>query len=310
MLRIALVLAALLSAAAAEAAETVFPAGSRIGLVPSAGMRPARGIAGFQDPATGVAIVAIEMPAQAFSTVLAGFGDEALKSQGFTATGRENVKVGSLDGLLVSGRQEDGGRAVTKTILVTGDPTITALVIAQMPPDVANATQEQVKEVLRTVAIRAQLSMAEQLDAMPFRIGDMAGFRPIRAMAGNSVLMTEGPSDTVRGADQPVVIVAQSYGPPPAQEGRDAFARSALGGNMLLKDVVFERSQSFRQGGADWHELVARANDGPSEQPVIVMQTMRFEPEGYLRVVGVAKVESRDAMLPRFRRVVDSLTVK
>ncbi len=310
MLWIALLLAALLGAAAPAAAETVYPAGSRIGLVPAAGMRPARGIAGFQDPATGVAIIAIEMPPQAFSSVAAGFGDEALKAQGFTPDGRENVKVGALDGLLVSGRQNEGGRAVPKTILLTGDPTITALVIAQMPTDVPAATEAQVKEMLRSVAIRAPLSMEEQLDALPFRIGDTAGFRPVRAMAGNSLLMTDGPSDTVRGADQPVVIVAQSYGPPPAPEGRDAFARSALGGNMLIKDVVFERSQSFRQGGAEWHEIVARATDGPSEQPVIVMQSMRFESDAYLRFVAVAKVEARDAMLSRFRRVVDSLSVK
>jgi hypothetical protein len=114
----------------------------------------------------------------------------------------------------------------------------------------------------------------------------------------------------VRQAEQPILIVAQSFAPAPPQEQRDAFARQALVANAFLTETVLERAQGFRQGGTDWHEIVAKAKDGHSGVPVIVLQTIRFAPEGYLRMVGVVKAEDRDAVMPRFRRVVDAVAPK
>lgn len=295
----------------ALAAGPVFPPGSRIGLVPPADMEPARGLAGFQNPHTGAAIVAIEMPAEAYPSVAAGFADEALKTQGFTLTSRETVKVGAADAILVSGTQNDGGRAIPKTVLLTADPSVTALVIAQLPVGAPEADQKLMRATLKTVALRPPLTMDEQIAVLPFKLGDMAGFRPVRAMAGSSILMTDGPNDAVRNAEQPVVIVAQSFAPAPAPaEQRDAFARAALAQNALLKEIVYERAQNFRLGGAEWNEIVAKAKDGQSDQPVIVLQSIRFAPDGYLRTLGVAKLADRDALMPRFRRVVDGLIPK
>jgi hypothetical protein len=298
-------------ATAALAADAVFPPGSRIGLVPPKNMQAARGMAGFQDPATGAAIVAVEMPPEAYPSVAAGFADEALKAQNFTVKSRDKVKVGTVEAMILSGDQTEGGRTTTKSFLLAAEPTLTALVIAQAPAAAPAATHEQLRAALKTVAIRAPLSIDQQVAARPFRIGDPAGFRPVRAMAGNSVLLTEGPKEAVKGVEQPTVILAQSFAPaPPTAEQRDVFARSALVQNTLLKDIVLERAQGFRLGGVDWHEIVAKGKDTTSEQPVIVMQTIRFAPDGYLRMVALAREDQRDEMMPRFRRVVDGLAPK
>lgn len=311
---IAAVLAVALAPAAfapmAFAADAVFPAGSRIGLVPPKSMSPTRGVSGFHDPATGAAIVAIEMPADAYGPMAAGFGDDALKAQGFAVSSRDTVKIGAADAVLIAGEQNDGGRAVPKVVLLAAEPTLTALVIAQAPIGAPAALRDELKEALRTVAIRPPLAMDEQIAALPFRMGDMAGFRPIRAMAGNALLLTDGPEDAVKAASQPVLIVAQSLVPAPAAEQRDAFARSLLGANTLLNEIVVERSQGFRQAGSDWHEIVAKAKDAQSDEPVVVMQTIRFEPGGYLRMVGVARSAQRDDVLGRFRRAVDSVVLR
>jgi hypothetical protein len=108
--------------------------------------------------------------------------------------------------------------------------------------------------------------------------------------------------------EQPVAIVAVSpQPPPPPGERRDQFARAALSSNQLLKDVVFERSESFRLKGQDWHEIVARAKDAPSGEPVVVMQTIRFDPDRYVRMVGLVREGQRDRLLPRFRTIIDSV---
>lgn len=299
-----------LLAGAAAAADRVFPPGSRIGLVPPAEMVPSRGMTGFRHPRSGAAIIAIEMPAEAFPGLAASFTDPALKAQGFAVTRRDAPQVGGGSAILITGDQTDNGRTVPKSVLLASDATMTALVIGQLPPGASAADLADVEAALKTVAFRAPLGIDEQLASLPFRIGDRSGFRVIRAMAGNSVLMTDGPSDVVRQASQPVLIIAQSFGPAPGPDQREAFARSALVSNNFVKEAVLERSQSFKQGGADWHEIVARAKEAGSDTPVVVMQTIRFEPDGYMRSVGIVKAEDRDAVMPRFRKVVDSLAAQ
>ena len=51
-----------------------------------------QGISGFRNLKTGVAIVTIEMPAEAYPSIVASFADEALKAQGFTLKSRETLR--------------------------------------------------------------------------------------------------------------------------------------------------------------------------------------------------------------------------
>ena len=250
------------------------------------------------------------MPVEAYPSLAAGFTDEALKSQGFTLRTREPPRIAGGAGIMVTGEQQDQGRKSIKTVLLAAEPTLTVLVIGQMAPEATPDEVSRIEAAIRTVAVRPPLAMHDQIASLPFRVGDMAGFRAMRVMAGNSLLLTDGPSDVIKEAEQPMVIVAQSFGQTPPAEQRDAYARAVLVGNTFVKDAVLERSQSFRQAGSDWHEIVARAKDGMSGNPVIVSQTIRWEPDGYLRTVGVARADQRDLVMPRFRKVADSLAPK
>jgi hypothetical protein len=127
-------------------------------------------------------------------------------------------------------------------------------------------------------------------------------------MAGNSVLFTDGPQDTIKAVEQPMVIMAATVNVPvPPAERRSQFAHAALNSNQILKDVKIERSESFRFKGQDWHEIVAKAVEAESGQPIVVMQTIRFEPDRYVRLVGLTRVEQRDQNLPRFRTMIDGV---
>lgn len=309
MIRTTLVLLALLAAAPASA-QVVYPAGSRIGLVPSAGMAPARGLAGFVDGGTGATVVLVELPAAEYAAVRAGFTDEALKSKGMTVRSRDDVPAGGGTGLLVSGDQSVGSSSAPKTLFLAPLGDVTALAIGQLPPGAPAESEARLRTVLRTVAVRPPLSLDEQVASLPFALPERAGFRPVRAMGGSSILLTDGPEDPPRGPRQPLLIVAQSFAVATPADGRDALARAALLSNTLLKDVVLERAQLFRQGGAEWHEIVARAKDEPTGDDVVVIQTIRFEPGGYLRLVGITRAGDRDEVIPRFRRVADGMTTR
>ena len=297
----------------ASAADPVYPPSSRFGFTPPSDMTLSKRFSGFERLEGGATVSIVELPPSAFVDLEKNFTDENLKSQGFVVSSREAIKVaGDVDAVLFTGEQPvaepAGTPAIKKWLLLVGDTTVTGIIIAQSVPDAE--LPEAMRDMLTGVAIRAELTLEQRVDALPFRIRDTAGFRPVRVLAGNSVLLTQGPKDQMLNLDQPILVLAQAVQPPPQPEQRDAFARAALYSNQTMKDFAVERSQTYRQNGVDWHEIVARAVDAPSNTPVVVSQTIRFAPDGYLRALGVVRADQREAMLSKFRAVIDSVEVK
>jgi hypothetical protein len=299
-----------LFAHAAVAAEPVFPPASRIGIVPPQDMTPSRRFSGFENEERAAAISFVEMPAGAYAQLTSGLSKEALKKQGLNVTIRETVKLGSKSGILVGGAMT-GPVTGRKWLLAVKDEDMTALVIAQVRGGQDGYSDAQMRDALKSVALRGPVSVEEQVSALPFRIGDKAGFRPVKVLSGNSVLFTDGPKDAVKGVEQPIIILAASLNvPPPPGERRDQFARAALNSNQILQDIRIERAESFRLKGQEWHEIVAKAKEAESGQPVVVTQTIRFEPDRYVRMVGLTRVEQREQNLPRFRAVIDAIEMQ
>src|SRR5215216_1298756 len=233
-------------AGAALATEAVFPPGSRIGLAPLAGMAPSKRFTGFEDAGQGVAFTFVEMPPDAYREIASGLTAERLKEQGVELKTREELKLGDRNAVLAAGEQKLGELTLRKWFLVVEDPSLTALVIGQALPEAQSRPAAAIKAALTTLAIRPPLAIEDQVSALPFRLTERAGFRAVRTMAGNALLLTEGPKDVVVNAEQPVAILAQSTGPAPPPPQRDAFARSALLSNAIFRDAVVERSQGFR----------------------------------------------------------------
>jgi hypothetical protein len=299
-----------LVAGAALAAEPVFPAASRIGLVPPDAMILSKRFTGFENEEKAAVITLAEMPPEAYGQLLTGLTKDVLKRQGLSVTSREEVKLGARSGLLIAGTLA-GPVSGRKWIMAVKDAGLTALIVAQVPGGQDGYSEAQMRDALKSVALREAVSLDEQVAALPFRIGDRAGFRPVKVLSGNSVLLTDGPKDAIAGVEQPMAILAASLAvPPPVGEQRNRFAQLALNSNRTLKDIRIERSEGFRLRGQDWHEIVARATDTESGQPVVVMQTIRFEPDHYVRMVGLARAESRDQTLPRFRTMIDSVEME
>ncbi|WP_410824706.1 hypothetical protein [Methylobacterium oryzisoli] len=306
---LAALLASLVLSLHAHAAEPVYPPGSRFGFEPAADMQVSRRFTGFERPGGGATVSVVELPPQDYGTLTASFTAESLKSQGLTVKNREEITLpDDRKGILFTGEQpieQPGAPTIAKWVLLVADPSVTGLVIGQSLPGVE--TEQTMRGMLTSVRVRAALTVDQQVAALPFRVTETAGFRPVRVLAGNSVLYTDGPKDQMMSLEQPILVLAEAVQPPLPADQRDAFAKAALYSNQTMKDFAIERAQTFRQAGADWHELVAPPTDVPSGMPVVVSQTIRFKPDGYFRAVGVVKSQDREAMLPRFRKLVDSV---
>src|SRR5271169_5719939 len=88
-----LILATLVLAMPALAADPIFPPGSRLGLVPPAGMIPSDKFDGFADPDKDAAILITVLPAGAYPQIEKSLDVEALRKKGVTLEKREAMQL-------------------------------------------------------------------------------------------------------------------------------------------------------------------------------------------------------------------------
>jgi hypothetical protein len=292
---------------ASLAQEPIFPPRSSIGLVPPDGMRIAEDFVGFEDIDAGAAITLYDLPAEAFEAISADFTLEALEAQGIRNPGREEVAItGAETAFLITGEQDEQGATLRKWILITTTIERTALVVGEMISESGRHDPATMRDAVLTLTFRARPSLSERIELLAFQVADRADFRPIEATMNDTLLLTEGEGDTITDPTQPIIVITAIPGQSPPAELREEYARQSLFGAQGLAEIRIERAEGFRQRNDDWHEIVAEARDGEGN-PLIVMQTLRFSPQGTIRVFATVRLEDRAAILPRIRRVADSV---
>lgn len=294
-----------------RAAEPVFPPAGSLGLVPPPGMSPAKAFAGFEHR-SGASIVLVEMPPEAWEPIRGRFTPEALAATGFRVRGgSEALPVVGGEGFVLRGRQDANGLSYAKWVAVVRGGTGTGLVTVQVPESAAEQVPEAaVEAALRTVAFRAPGGVAEQIAALPYTVGDLAEFRPVRTLMGNALLLTDGPKDVDPEGSQTLVVVAPSMSRAAVQPGQEAaFARKALGTLREVKDLTVTDEERSTRGEAVLLRLRGSGADARTGRPVAVTQTILFEGPGYIRVLGLAGADRPDA-LARAERVAASVALR
>jgi hypothetical protein len=302
----------LISAASlAFAAEAVFPPAGSVGLVPPPGMTQAKAFSGFEHR-SGASILITEMPAEAYGQLVEKFTPAALRASGFEARDAgASLSVSGGEGRVLRGRQAANGQSYAKWVAVVRGGAGTGLVTVQVPEAArGQVSDEAVEAALATIAFRAPGSLADQMAALPYRVGDLAGFRPVRTLMGNALMLTDGPKDIDPDGAQPLVVVAPSMGRAAVPEGQEgAFARKALATFRDIRDVTITDEERTAREGAVVHRLRATGTDAKSGRPVAVTQTIRFDGPGYLRVLGLAPADRAEA-LARAERVAASVATR
>ena len=123
--------AAMAMAAPAQSADAVFPPGSRIGLVPPAGMIASDRFDGFSAPGKDAAILITVLPAAAYLQIDKTLDMTALRKQGVELEKREPMQLSFGKGFLLTGRQVAEKTRYRKWLLVASANDLTALVTVQ-----------------------------------------------------------------------------------------------------------------------------------------------------------------------------------
>jgi hypothetical protein len=299
--------AALACLATVAAADPVFPPGLRIGLEPPGEMKLSNRFPGFEDSERRSVITILDLPASAYAE---------LENAAFTRIEREleqpkreSFPFGSGIGFLISGLAQRNGIKLHRWSLLAkaiggAEHNLTMLIHVEVPDGAVPIYSDAViRKALASVTFRPA-PIEEQLGLLPFKLGDMAGFRAIQVVPPAGVILTDGPTDNI--AQQSYMIVSAERGGPAQAADRARFARDLLA-KAPVRDLGFQSAEAMRINGAPGFEIRARAM-GPGGEPVAVVQWLRFGTAGFLRVVGVSRADEWDQLFTRFRAVRDGIS--
>jgi hypothetical protein len=304
-------LASLMLALPALAADPVFPVNSRVGLVPPPGFTPSAKFPGFENSQANAAILFVELPAETYAELEKGFTDEALKARGMTVQSRQPVNIKDGRAFVVAGPTEAGGVKRHDTVMVANLSGLAAIVSVQMIEAArATLTDDVLRTALQTIAVRKDVPASERLAVLPYKIGNLAGFRIIRSSQNGVAILTDGPNDEVAAIEQPFLLTAVVPGEAPKPEDRDKFARRVFSTAPGIKDIRITRAESLRMGQAQGFEIVAEAKDAKSGTEVNTVQWLRFGQTGHLQIFAIARRTAWNSVFPRLRQIRDSIELR
>jgi len=301
---------ALLPAAPARAADPVFPAASRVGLVPPPGMTPSKSFLGFEDVAKDTAILLATQPAAAYSELEKSLATDALKKQGMTVEKRETMTFDFGSGVLVTAKQAADKTTYRKWLLVAQAKDFTALLNAQVPEKETAYPDAVMRAAVATLTARATVPDSEKFSLLPFEIGDLAGFHIQRVLPGRALLLLDTPDGEPTDNFDARMLIAIFPGGPAEADERANFARLAFGQIAGIKDVRITMSEPLRIGGQPGFQTLAQAKDTQSGIDIMVAQWLRFGGGAVMQMVGVAKADGWTSALSRLRTIRDSIEPK
>lgn len=307
--------------APAQAADPVFPKGSRIGLAPTTGLQASRTFPGFEDTASKVMILMGELPAQAYESTLKSMQAPVGNTSGVSNVKREILLTASGAAHLISANQEHEGTKVRKWMLLSwkAGTDFTVLITAIVPDAAKNSYNDAaMRKIFASLSLRDQVPKEEILGLLPFKVADLANFRSIRPIAGGRgvLLSDEDKSATAASTDkkgnepgdEPEMLVSINPGAPAQASERARFAEQLIGGMPGLKDVRTTFAESMRLGALPGYEIRLEAKSAKTGKDVNVVQWVRFGSSSFIHVVGISPREKWTDSFARFRAVRDGIT--
>jgi hypothetical protein len=287
-------------------AEPVFPNGTRVGLEPPGDFKLSARFPGFEDSERNATIAILDLPASAYQELeAAAFNKVQPNLQDLK---RESFPFGSGIGFLISGTAQQNGVALHRWSLLAqsiGGPVqnLTMLINVEVPDSALSVySDEIVRKALASVTFRPA-PIQEQLSLMPFKLGELAGFRVMQVLPTGSVFLAEGTGENI--GPQPFMIVSVGRGGPAEIGDRGVFARDLMT-TAPVRELALQSAEPMRINGAPGHEIRAQGK-APGGETVSVVQWLRFGSGGYLRVIGVSPSEKWDQFFDRFRAVRDGI---
>jgi hypothetical protein len=301
-----LVTAACSASGPALAADPIFPPGVRVGLTPLVGLSRAKSFIGFETEDQSVKVLVAELPAQAYGEVMNAFKANPAGAGGIKP---ESIETSAGLAYYTAENAKDGANNVRRySMILPGGGTFSGYVAVQVPENVSKIyTDEAVRQMFASAAIRKEVPVDEQLGLMPFKVSELSDFKNVRTLAlGAAIILADG--DEATGFEAAPFMVIGLIGSTPAQpEDRGRFAQQAATTIPGVRDARITMSEPMRIDGMAGYETRIDATSGKDNTAVTVVQWLRFGGASALRIIGSAPRNEWAKAFPRFRAVRDGI---
>ena len=290
---------------AAFAADPVFPPGVRVGMTPLVGLARAKSFVGFETEDQNVKVLVAELPAQAYGEVMNAFKANPAGTGGIKP---ESIETSAGLAYYTAENAKDGANNVRRYSMILPGGTFSGYVAVQVPENASKIyTDEAIRQMFASAAIRKEVPVEEQLGLMPFKLSELSDFKTVRTLAvGAAMILADGNEES--GFEVAPFMVVGVIGATPAQpEDRGRFAQQAATTIPGVRDARITMSEPIRIDGQPGYETRIDATSGKDNTAVTVVQWLRFGGANAVRIIGSAPRNEWTKAFPRFRAVRDGI---
>jgi hypothetical protein len=288
----------------ARAADTVFPAGVRVGITPLVGLVGARTFVGFETEDHGVKVLMAELPPEAYNEVVTAFKANPAGTNGIKP---ESIETSAGIAYYTAENARNGATSVRRYSMILPGGAFSGYIAVQVPENASKIyTDDAIRQMFASAAVRKQVPVEEQLGLLPFKISELGDFKNVRTLAvGSAVLLADGEENS--SVEVTPFMVLSLMGSAPAQpDDRGRFAQEAAISIPGVREARMTMSEAVRIEGMPGYETRIDGISG-KDTPVTVVQWLRFGGPTTLRIIGSAPRDQWAKAFPRFRTVRDGI---
>jgi hypothetical protein len=243
----------------------------------------------------------------------AGAYDEVAKAFKADPKGPAGIKPASLEtaagtAYYTTENGTNGAASVRRYSMIVQGATFSGYVAVEVPENAAKIyTDEAVRQMFTTAAVRKDVPVQETLGQLPFKVGDLADFKSVHALpVGAAVILAD--TDETTGFEHSAFMIVGLIGTKPSQpEDRDRFAQEMARSIPGIREAKLTMSEPIRIDSTPGYETRLDGVSGKDSTPVTVVQWLRFGNPTVMRIIGVAPRDQWEKAFPRFRAVRDSI---
>ncbi|KRQ07248.1 hypothetical protein [Bradyrhizobium manausense] len=292
----------------ALAADAVYPPGLRLGMVPLVGLSKAKTFPGFESEDGSVKVLITELPPAAYNEVVSAFNANPAGANGVKP---DKIETSAGLAYFTTESAKAGDTLVKRYSMIVPGTGFSGYVAVQIPENASKIyTDEAVRQMFATAAIRKEVSADEQIGLLPFKITDLAGFKDIRTLVpGSSIILADG-NESSGYESKPFMILGLIGATPQAADDRARFAQEAALQIAGLRETKVTMSEPIRINGQPGFETRIDGVSGRDKIPVTVVQWIRFGGGTSLRIIASAPRDQWSDAFTRFRAVRDGIQPK
>jgi hypothetical protein len=289
----------------ALAADPVFPPGVRVGVTPLVGLIGAKTFVGFETEDHGVKVLMAELPAEAYNEVVTAFKASPAGTNGIKP---ESIETTAGVAYYTAENAKNGPTNVRRYSMILPGGAFSGYIAVQIPENASKIyTDEAIRKMFATAAVRKEVPLEEQLGLLPFKISQLGDFKKVRTLAVGSAVLLADSEENASVELTPFMVLSLMGSAPVQPDDRGRFAQEAAIAIPGVREARMTMSEAIRIDGMPGYETRIDGVSGKDNTPVTIVQWLRFGGPTTLRVIGSAPRDQWAKAFPRFRTVRDGI---